>query len=124
MTITVGLDLVDGEEIERSLARYGDRYLKRIYTAQERAESGRDPKRLAARFAAKEATMKALGRADEGIAWTSIEVRRDVDRRPRIELTGGAAELARRLGVTSLELSLTHEADRAAAVVLAWRGGP
>ncbi len=123
MATTVGIDLVSVEQIEDSLARHGERYLKRIYTAHERADSRQNPVRLGVRFAAKEATMKALRRADEAIAWTSIEVLRDVDGRPRIELSGGAAELARERGVKSLAVSLTHEAGQAVAVVLAEADG-
>jgi holo-[acyl-carrier protein] synthase len=119
MSLHVGIDLVAVEHIEESVACHGDRFLQRIYTAQERADSRRDPARLAARFAAKEATMKALGRDDEGIAWRSIEVRRDPAGRPSIQLSGAAAELAVTRGVTSLAVSLTHERRHAVAVVVA-----
>jgi holo-[acyl-carrier protein] synthase len=122
MSVSVGIDLVNVEQVKESMARHGNRYLQRIYTEQELADSAGDPARLAARFAAKEATMKALGRGDEGIGWRSIAVHRAANGQPTIELSGAAAELARARGVTVLALSLTHEPQLAAATVLAETG--
>jgi holo-[acyl-carrier protein] synthase len=119
MSLHIGIDLVAVGQIEGSVACQGDRYLERVYTARELADSRRDPSRLAARFAAKEATMKALGRADEGIGWRSIEVLRDPAGQTSIQLSGAAAELADRRGITSLAVSLTHQRRHAAAVVVA-----
>jgi holo-[acyl-carrier protein] synthase len=122
MSVSVGIDLVTVEQVEEAMARHGSRYLQRIYTEQELADSAGDPARLAARFAAKEATMKALGRSDEGIGWRCIAVHRAVHGQPTIELSGAAAELARSRGVTGLAVSLTHEPQHAAAIVLAETG--
>jgi holo-[acyl-carrier protein] synthase len=122
MSVSVGIDLVAVEQVQESMARHGSRYLQRIYTEQELADSAGDPARLAARFAAKEATMKALGRGDEGIGWRSIAVHRTATGQPTIELSGAAAELARARGVTGLAVSLTHEPQHAAAIVLAETG--
>jgi holo-[acyl-carrier protein] synthase len=119
MSLRVGIDLMAVEQIAGSVACHGDRFLERVYSSRELADSRRDPSRLAAQFAAKEATMKALGRADEAIGWRSIEVLRDPAGRPSIQLSGAAAELANRRGVTSLAVSLTHERRHAAAVVVA-----
>jgi len=119
MSLHVGIDLVAVDAIEASLASYGDRFLERVYTVRERAESHGDPARLAERFAAKEATMKALERADEGIGWRSIELLRDAAGATFIQLSGAAAQLARRRGVTSLAVSLAHARRHAAAVVVA-----
>jgi holo-[acyl-carrier protein] synthase len=119
MPMRVGIDLVTVEEVQRSIADHGERYLQRVYTDQELVESGRRPDRLAARFAAKEATMKALGRRDEGFGWRSIAVRRGPQGQPSITLEGEVAALARRRGVRALTVSLTHEHDYAAAIVLA-----
>jgi len=115
----IGLDLLSAEAVAEAIDAHGERYLRRVYTEQELSDVGGDPLRLAARFAAKEATFKALGRGDEAIAWRSIGVRLDPAGRPSLELTGAAAELAGDCGVTSLELSLTHDGAYAAAVVLA-----
>jgi holo-[acyl-carrier protein] synthase len=119
MNVAVGIDLVCAERIQESMREHGERYLHRVYTAAELADCDGDPLRLAARFAAKEATMKVLRRGDEALPWNSIGVRRDGAGRPSIELTGAAAELAEARGVGSLELSLTHDGGYAAAVVLA-----
>jgi holo-[acyl-carrier protein] synthase len=119
MPLHVGIDLVSPEEVQESVHRYGTRYLERVYTAQERADSGSDPLRLSARFAAKEATMKALRRSDEPLDWRSIEIRPDAAGRPTLHLTGPASELARRAGVERLSVSLSRGRQVAAAVVVA-----
>ncbi len=119
----VGLDLVRSDAVRESVRVHGDRYLNRIYTGQELEDCEGDPLRLAARFAAKEATFKVLGRTDEAISWQSIAVRSDAAGRPSIELTGAAAELAQRRGMRSLDVSLTHDEPFAAAVVLAELAG-
>ncbi len=117
--ISVGIDLTLVSLVEESIQTHGDRFLWRVYTDQEVRECGSDTRRLAARFAAKEATMKALRRVDEPLPWNSIGVRCDDAGRPWLELTGLAAELARRRRVAQLSLSLTHEGPFAAAVVVA-----
>jgi holo-[acyl-carrier protein] synthase len=119
MPLLVGIDLVTVEEVRRSIADHGERYLSRVYTADELADADRAPARLAARFAAKEATMKALGRSDEAFGWREIAVARDADGRPSLCLSGPVASLARLRGVRSLTVSLTHEREYAAAVVVA-----
>jgi holo-[acyl-carrier protein] synthase len=119
MPLDVGIDLVAVEQIEESMASHGDHFLERVYTPGERAASGGNPARLAACFAAKEATMKALQRADEGIGWRSIEVVADADGWPTIRLTGAAAALAASRGVSKLTVSLTHQRRNAAAIVVA-----
>jgi holo-[acyl-carrier protein] synthase len=118
MSTRVGIDLVSVEQVQDSIAGHGTRYLSRIYTDSELVESRSEPQRLAARFAAKEATMKALGRGDEGFGWRDIALASGADGQPTIELSGAAAQLAQRRGVRSISVSLTHERDYAAAVVL------
>ncbi len=115
----VGIDLVRVDEVQHALDTHGRRYLDRVFTDEERRECGLNAQRLAARFAAKEATMKALDRGNEAISWRSIGVRRAASGRPMLELTGAAAALARRHGVGELSVSLTHEGSLAAAVVVA-----
>jgi holo-[acyl-carrier protein] synthase len=122
MPIAVGIDLVGYEEIAEALRR-GDRYLRRIYTDEELDVCGANPRLLAACFAAKEATMKALSRTDQPIPWRSIELRMRGGSQPSLELTGAAASLALQRGVTGLSVSVTHGSDSAAAVVLASTGG-
>jgi len=118
MPINVGIDLVATDEIEESLGTHGDRYLKRVYTELELLQAGGDPRRLAARFAAKEAAMKALGRRDEALSWRSIEVRDDGGGVLSLELSGEAAALARRRNVDRLALSVCYRRSGAAAIVL------
>jgi holo-[acyl-carrier protein] synthase len=119
MPLHVGIDLASAEEVQESLVRLGERYRRRIYTPAELRECGDDSLRLAARFAAKEATLKALRRRDEAVSWRSIGVVNEAGGAPRLELTGAAAQLARARGVTGLSLSLTHQRPLAAAIVLA-----
>lgn len=100
-----------------------EHYLERIYTAAEvddcRAPSGRvESHRLAARFAAKEAAMKALPGAGEGVALTQIEVRRAADGNVELRLSGRAAELLADSGGSEVAVSLTHEGEFAAATVV------
>jgi holo-[acyl-carrier protein] synthase len=119
----IGVDLVRISRIEDSLRRFGERFLQRLFHPEEIAYAKAAPalraQRLAARFAAKEAALKALRLAHEGVAWRDIEVRRDSDGDCALILHGSAALAARRLGLAVAGLSLTHEGDYAGAVVLA-----
>jgi holo-[acyl-carrier protein] synthase len=121
--LRVGLDLTSVAEVEDSVARFGDRYVRRIFTNHEiescSREGGVASEGLAARFAAKEATIKVLRPSQAQPDYRSIQVRRHPDGWCEIELAGTAAELAEAEGVRHLALSLTHEAGMAAAVVVA-----
>jgi holo-[acyl-carrier protein] synthase len=118
MPIAVGIDLVSQDEITEALPR-GDSYLRRVYTDEELDVCGDNPKLLAACFAAKEATMKALLRTDQPVPWRSIALRMTQGAPPSLELTGAAASLARARGVSRLSVSVSHRGDSAAAIVLA-----
>jgi holo-[acyl-carrier protein] synthase len=125
MPLRVGLDLVAVAGVEQALrGEHRAHYLERIYTEREvdecRGPSGRvEPERLAARFAAKEAAIKALPGAGEGIRLTAIEVRSEPDGQVRLELSGRAAEIAAEAGIEELAVSLTHDGGFAAATVVA-----
>ena len=123
MAVRVGIDLVAVAAVRESIDVHADRYLNRIYTDRElgdcRTPEGVDPERLAARFAAKEATLKVLRPDEEAIPWRSIEVRRQPAGWVELELSGRAAALAEQAGVSDLALSLTHEDGFASAVVVA-----
>jgi holo-[acyl-carrier protein] synthase len=126
--VAVGIDLASIDDVQASISGQSDRYLGRVYTRREladcrNADGTPNARRLAARFAAKESTMKALRVADEALPWRSIGVRTDAFGRPSIELTGRAKALASIRGVKALEVSLTHEGPFAAAVVVAQFGG-
>jgi holo-[acyl-carrier protein] synthase len=123
MGLAVGIDLVKVSTIAQALEEHGQHYLRRIYTDTEVEQctgpNGVEPLRLAARFAAKEATIKALPGGGEGIALTTIEVRSDPETgEVSLQLSGRAAEVAAEAGIGELALSLTHEPDYAAAAVV------
>ncbi|MCW3039342.1 MAG: acpS [Solirubrobacterales bacterium] len=120
----LGFDLVSVDEVRAALAAHGDRYVSRIYSARERMQcmvDGRlSAQRLAARFAAKEATAKALGRGDEdALAWKTIEVLLTSAGSPSLHLEGLASRLHRRAGSPDLAVSLSEGSLTAAAVVVA-----
>jgi holo-[acyl-carrier protein] synthase len=119
----VGIDLVSVDSVRDSIQVHGEHYLKRIYTERElldcQSPGGVDPERLAARFAAKEATLKVLRPDDTGLPWNTIEVRRHPAGWVELELSGQAAALAANAGLTELALSISHEAGFATAVVVA-----
>jgi holo-[acyl-carrier protein] synthase len=121
--IRVGADVVAVHQVAESVETFGDRYLSRVYTAHELDSSTGAPAvraaSLAARFAAKEATIKVLRPAGHQPDWRSIEVRRHSEGWCTMALTGHAAALADQAGVADLAVSLTHEGDVAAAVVVA-----
>lgn len=121
--VRIGTDLVEVASIAESLARFGRRYLERIYTPDEIAycEAGGDEmaQRLAARFAAKEACIKVLRPPDGGIDWRWIEVVKMPGGWCELRLSGGARHLAEAAGVTHLSVSLSHERSTAIAVVAA-----
>ncbi|HXO35617.1 MAG TPA: holo-[acyl-carrier-protein] synthase [Candidatus Acidoferrales bacterium] len=122
MIVGTGIDIAEVARIRRSIERFGDRFVQRVYTPGEinycdskvnRAE------RYAARFAAKEAAMKALGTGwNHGVRWRDCEVMRLPGGRPTITFHGTAAEVAARLGVKNAALSLSHTAEQAIAQVI------
>jgi holo-[acyl-carrier protein] synthase len=123
MNLRFGLDLVPVESVARSVADHGSRYIERIYTAGEIADSrgvhGIDARRLAERFAVKEATLKVLPAADEGVDFRTIELVCDEAGRPGVALHGRAAEIAAAAGIGHLAVSVTGDDRLAAAVVAA-----
>ena len=117
MLLGTGIDLIEIDRIAQSIERYGDRFLARIFTPGEIAYCQRKMS-FAARFAAKEAGAKALGTGiQHGVTWKELEVRREPGRRPTLHFTGRAREIADRLGVRHISLSLTHNTTTAMASV-------
>jgi len=116
----VGIDLVDVGRLSSAIERRPG-LLDRVFTAAERATSSgaRAPERLAARFAAKEATMKALGVGLGAFALRDVEVVTARDGRPALALHGAASALAQARGVAGLTVSLSHTKQLATAVVVA-----
>jgi holo-[acyl-carrier protein] synthase len=123
VVIGMGTDLIEIARIERSVERYGTAFLERIYTAGEIAYCQRKrnaAESFAARFAAKEAGAKALGTGiSRGVSWREFEVRRQPGQRPELYLSGRAQEIAARLGIKRLSLSLSHSQMLSIAVVVA-----
>lgn len=123
MIVGVGVDLVEIARIRRAMERWQDRFLRRVFTADELAYAlrRRDPaEHLAARFAAKEATLKALGTGlTMGVRWREMEVRRGRGEPPRLRLSGRTGALGTTRGIRALHLSLTHDGAYAFAQVLA-----
>lgn len=123
MILGTGTDLMEIGRIRDSIARYGDRFLARVYTAGEieycRRKHRSADESFAARFAAKEAAAKALGTGiARGVAWTEIEVRRRPGEPPTIHFTGRAQERSASLGVRRAHLTLSHSREYAIAVVI------
>jgi holo-[acyl-carrier protein] synthase len=122
MIVGTGIDLIEVPRIAAAIARYGERFLQRIFTEGEirycESKANR-VERFAARFAAKEAAMKALGTGwSRGVRWRDLEVRRQPGGRPTIAFHGRAAEFAEKLGVANTALSLTHTEEQAFAQVI------
>ncbi|MDD5308098.1 MAG: holo-ACP synthase [Deltaproteobacteria bacterium] len=120
MILGIGIDVCPVERMRDVLARHGDLFKKRVFTDREleRAGEGRvSTERLAARFAAKEAAIKAL-RAPAGLVWKDLEVVSATDGAPALALHGRAAEAASAMGVVRQTLSLSHAGGIAVAVVV------
>lgn len=115
-----GIDMIEHERIEQGIARLGERFLNRFFTAGEREDCEDAPHRLSARLAAKEAVAKALGTGIGDVRWVEIEIRVNNPRkRPVLYLHGAAADVAQELGLTQWDVSLTHSKAYASAMVVA-----
>ena len=122
MIVGTGIDLAEVPRIAAAIERFGERFLRRVFTEEEvrycESKANR-MERYAARFAAKEAALKALGTGwTRGVAWTDVEVRREPGGRPTVAFHGKAAEFAANLGVKHIALSLTHTKEQAMAQVI------
>jgi holo-[acyl-carrier protein] synthase len=114
MIVGIGVDLVDIARFERTIERT-PRLVERLFSGSERELK---PHSLAARYAAKEALIKALGGSD-GVHWTEIEVTSEASGRPVFSLTGSTAAVIAERGITAMHLSLSHDAGLATAYVIA-----
>jgi holo-[acyl-carrier protein] synthase len=122
MIVGTGVDLAEVPRIRASIERFGDRFIQRIYTAGEIAYVERKAnryERYAARFAAKEAGMKAIGTGwTHGVRWRDFEVANLPSGKPTLRFHGAAAKYADRLGVKNVSLSMTHTAELGMAHVI------
>jgi holo-[acyl-carrier protein] synthase len=119
--VAVGVDVIEIARIQRALDDFGERFLRRVYTERERDRYRTRVSELAARFAAKEATSKALGTGIRGIRWREMEVLPNPRGKPVLILHGQAAARAAELGLTDFSVSLTHSRTDAMAFVVAVR---
>jgi holo-[acyl-carrier protein] synthase len=118
MEYAVGIDVIEIARVRSVLQRHPERFLARVYTREEVAFCrGRVPE-LAARFAAKEAVMKALGTGARGLAWREIEILPNQRGKPLVFLHGLAKERAETIGLRGVDISLTHSHDLAIAAVV------
>src|SRR5258706_16151482 len=121
--VGTGIDISEVARIAASIERYGERFLNRVFTAKEIAycnsKKRGSAQSFAARFAAKEAAMKAIGTGlRRGVTWHDVEVGREPGGRPTIIFHGKAREFAQKLGMKRVALSLTHTAEEAMAQVI------
>lgn len=115
----IGIDIIEISRIEQAIRHWGDRFLQRVYTNREINLYRKKAASLAARFAAKEAVMKALDTGDKGIGFRDIEIISGPNGKPVVKLHGPAKRLATELGIVNLAVSLSHSRDNAAAVAIA-----
>jgi holo-[acyl-carrier protein] synthase len=122
MIVGTGIDIAEVPRVRQAIERFGDRFLQRIFTPSEISYCDSKANRIeryAARFAAKEAAMKALGTGwNHGVRWRDCEVVRPRGQRPTMVFHGKAGEFAARLGVKNSALSLSHTAEQAIAQVI------
>lgn len=122
MIAGTGIDIAEVDRIQASIERFGARFIERIFTPGERAyveSKANRCERYAARFAAKEAGMKAIGTGwRRGVTWKDFEVVNQPGGRPALHFHGVAAKVAAEMGVTRVQLSLTHTAAQGMAFVV------
>lgn len=122
MILGIGADIVDNGRIETVVSRHGRRFIQRIFSKREAARLdnyGYARQMVAANFAAKEALAKALGTGFRyGVSFSDIEVVHDRRGKPHINLSGAAADFARKMGAKHIHLSLSHEKSHSVAVVI------
>ena len=113
----IGIDIIEITRIEKAVSRWGEGFLHRVYTDPELKLYHNKPSSLAARFAGKEAVIKALGPQTEGIRWREIEILSDSSGKPSVHLYGEAQNRADSLGLDKLAISLSHSKEYAIALV-------
>jgi holo-[acyl-carrier protein] synthase len=122
LIVGLGIDIAEVARVKAAIERHGETFLRRVYTPKEREHCERFKnkfERYAGRFAAKEAAMKALGTGwSRGVRWVDVEVVREKGGKPTIKLAGEAANVAERMGVRNIALSITHTSEQAFAQVI------
>lgn len=113
----IGIDIIEITRIEKAISRWGDSFLHRVYTEPELKLYHNQPSSLAARFAGKEAVIKALAPQTQGIRWREIEILSEPGGKPAVHLYGKAQDRADSLGLDKLAISLSHSKEYAIAFV-------
>lgn len=119
MNLRTGVDLIEINRIAEAIERHGERFLNRVYTDNEQKECNGRISSLAVRFAAKEAAAKALGCGIGLVSWLEIEVRSDEMKAPYLILGGEGERLAKKMGLVTWSISLSHAEKMAIAFVVA-----
>ena len=120
-TTELGIDIIKVDRIAASLARFGDRFTRRVLTPHEQRHVRGRPETMAGRWAAKEAVSKVLGLGVRGIGWRDIEIERLPTGQPSVRLHGRAAARAEQLGMDRVAVSISHESDYAVAIAFGVR---
>jgi len=115
---SIGIDIIEIERVETAINRWGEHFLKRIYTESELTICHNRTLSLASRFAAKEAIMKVLGTGGRGIAWREIEILTDDNGKPLVKLYGKALNKATELNLKEFSISLSDSKQHAVAVAI------
>ena len=123
MKLATGIDLIEIVRVQSAIERHGEHFLRRVYTERELVECAGKPASLAGRFAAKEATAKALGTGIGQVGWLEIEVSADFENAPQLRLSGAASRRAAELGLNTWSVSISHTAAHAVALVVALNEG-
>ena len=122
MTLYTGIDMIEIARIKKAVARWGERFLHRVYTDPEIKFYGKKPQSLAARFACKEAVMKLLGTGRKGVNWREVETLSHPGGKPLINLYGRAQNKANQLGLKEIAVSISHSKEYAIASVIGTAG--
>jgi len=120
-TTELGIDIIRVDRIAASLARFGDRFTRRVLTSGEQRHVRGRPETMAGRWAAKEAVSKVLGLGVRGIGWRDIEIERLPTGQPAVRLHGRAAVRADQLGMDRIAVSISHESEYAVAIAFGVR---
>jgi len=118
MAYYTGIDIIEITRIKKAIARWGEAFLRRVYTEAEIKLYHKKPSSLAARFACKEAVMKLLGTGRRGLCWREIETLSHPSGKPMVKLYGRAKDKAKSLGVGEINVSLSHSKEYAIASVI------
>jgi len=120
-TTELGIDIIKVERIRAAIARFGDRFARRVLTDGERRYVRNRPENFAGRWAAKEAVSKVLGLGVRGVGWRDIEIVRLPTGQPTVKLGGRAAARAEQLGMGRIAVSISHEGEYAVAIAFGIR---